>query len=373
MAGEVDSQPQARSAHRQVWYNSRRMYEARAAGFARPAARRSRILAEKRNRRRFRLAIYQAAGASLPRDLPAANLLWALPTKVQILVIEYTSFPEKREDCLQKIHNFVKGMSQDIKEERKVTVIYITGNIHGEREVFDTDMYRRLKEGDTLLICGDFGFLWNGDREEAKILASLGLKPYTILFVDGSHENFDLLERFPEVEYAGGRAHQLVSNVYHLMRGEVFTIEGKTIFAFGGGESEDKQFYIEAERWWPQEMPTGEEMERGRQTLQAHGNQVDYIVTHDPAPQRRVMYGESIQRNPLEVYFEELGRTVKYDRWFYGSRHVDQVVSEHQISLFRNVIPMDLPVKKVPKGKEARVERRQLVKAKKNGLLRGWK
>ena len=114
-------------------------------------------------------------------------------------------------------------------------------------------------------------------------------------------------------------------------------------------------------------------MERGRQTLQAHGNQVDYIVTHDPAPQRRVMYGESIQRNPLEVYFEELGRTVKYDRWFYGSRHVDQVVSEHQISLFRNVIPMDLPVKKVPKGKEARVERRQLVKAKKNGLLRGWK
>ena len=88
----------------------------------------------------------------MPRDLPAANLLWALPTKVQILVIEYTSFPEKREGCLQKIHNFVKGMSQDIKEERKVTVIYITGNIHGEREVFDTDMYRRLKEGDTLCV-----------------------------------------------------------------------------------------------------------------------------------------------------------------------------------------------------------------------------
>ena len=108
--------------------------------------------------------------------------------------------------------------------------------------MFDTDMYRRLKEGDTLLICGDFGFLWNGDREEAKILASLGLKPYTILFVDGSHENFDLLERFPEVEYAGGRAHQLVSNVYHLMRGEVFTLRARPSLPLAAGKARTSSF-----------------------------------------------------------------------------------------------------------------------------------
>ena len=129
--------------------------------------------------------------------------------------------------------------------------------------------------------------MWEGTQEEQDAVKRLEEKPYTILFVDGSHENFDLLEQYPVVEYAGGQTHQLAANVYHLMRGQIFSIEGKTFFAFGGGESEEKQFYIEAEKWWPREMPTIQEMEDGVRRLYKMNLQVDYLITHTPAPKSR--------------------------------------------------------------------------------------
>ena len=87
-------------------------------------------------------------------------------------------------------------------------------------ERFQDSAFRHIKKGDTLIICGDFGFLWEGTAEEKKALKKLEKKKYEILFVDGIHENFDLLESYPEEEYAGGRVHRIGTNLRHLMRGE---------------------------------------------------------------------------------------------------------------------------------------------------------
>lgn len=249
-------------------------------------------------------------------------------------------------------------------------MIYVTGNIHGEWSVFDGPGYQKLNAHDTVIICGDFGFLWEGTQEEQQAIQKLEEKPYTILFVDGSHENFDLLEQYPVVEYAGGKTHQLAANVYHLMRGHIFTIEGKKFFAFGGGESEEKQFYIEAEKWWPREMPTIQEMENGVRRLYAVDLKVDYIVTHNPAPKARVSYHPGQVPTQLETFFEEIVREVQYERWFYGAEHIDRVVTEKHIALFYNVIPVDMPSKKIPKGKEKREDSRARAKEKRGGLFR---
>ena len=104
-------------------------------------------------------------------------------------------------------------------------MIFITGDMHGLMERFQDSAFRHIKKGDTLIICGDFGFLWEGTEEEKKALKKLEKKKYEILFVDGIHENFDLLESYPEEEYAGGRVHRIGTNLRHLMRGELFTIE----------------------------------------------------------------------------------------------------------------------------------------------------
>ena len=98
-------------------------------------------------------------------------------------------------------------------------MIFITGDMHGLMERFQDSAFRHIKKGDTLIICGDFGFLWEGTEEEKKALKKLEKKKYEILFVDGIHENFDLLESYPEEEYAGGRVHRIGTNLRHLMRG----------------------------------------------------------------------------------------------------------------------------------------------------------
>ena len=46
-------------------------------------------------------------------------------------------------------------------------MIYVTGDMHGQISRFDDPALRRLKEKDTLLVCGDFGFLWDGSAAAA--------------------------------------------------------------------------------------------------------------------------------------------------------------------------------------------------------------
>ena len=77
-------------------------------------------------------------------------------------------------------------------------MIYVTGDTHGDYKIFSQKKFKNIKEGDTLIICGDFGFIWNGDAKEKKILDKLAKKKYNICFVDGTHENFDLLDKYPD-------------------------------------------------------------------------------------------------------------------------------------------------------------------------------
>ena len=66
-----------------------------------------------------------------------------------------------------------------------------------------------------MVVLGDFGFVWDGSAAERKRLDWLRKRPYTILFLDGSHENYDLLAQYPETELFGGRVQSLGGNVYH--------------------------------------------------------------------------------------------------------------------------------------------------------------
>ena len=127
---------------------------------------------------------------------------------------------------------------------------------------------------------------------EMMLLAWLDCKPFTTLFVDGNHENFDRLNEFPVEEWKGGKIHRVQPSVIHLMRGQVFELEGKKIFTFGGASSHDidggilepddpdykkkkekldrgdKPYRINRVSWWKEELPSEEEMKEGRENLQ---------------------------------------------------------------------------------------------------------
>lgn len=124
-------------------------------------------------------------------------------------------------------------------------MIYITGDCHADFTKFNMENFPEQKEmtkDDYVIICGDFGGVWTKDEESEKEkwwLDWLERKSFTTLFVDGNHENFDRLYSYPVEEWNGGKVHRIRPTVIHLMRGQVFTLEGKKIFAFGGARSHD--------------------------------------------------------------------------------------------------------------------------------------
>lgn len=97
-------------------------------------------------------------------------------------------------------------------EER---MIYITGDCHGDFRKFNIELFpeqREMTKNDYVIICGDFGGVWMRDTEseqEKWWMDWLEEKPYTTLFVDGNHENFDRLYSYPEEEWHGGLVHRL--------------------------------------------------------------------------------------------------------------------------------------------------------------------
>ena len=102
-------------------------------------------------------------------------------------------------------------------------MIYITGDTHGDLSHFKDPKLKRLGEKDIVIVCGDFGFLWNpNDSKEKRNLEWLKKRKYTICFLDGAHENFDMLDSYTPYRWKGGNTHKIADNIYHLMRGEMF-------------------------------------------------------------------------------------------------------------------------------------------------------
>ena len=211
-------------------------------------------------------------------------------------------------------------------------MIYITGDTHGEIARFtDANMQDTAwTENDVLIICGDFGFVFTGSDREKANLDELSKKPYTICFCDGNHENFPMLYSFPEEEWCGGKVHRLRHNVLHLMRGQIFEIQGKTVFTMGGAYSIDRAYRNFGRSWWEEELPNPSECEEALSNLEKRGNRVDLVISHTaPAAALHAMgkfadaHEEEFQRFLRELYLN-----LDFDHWYFGHWHLNRRLND---------------------------------------------
>ena len=221
-------------------------------------------------------------------------------------------------------------------------MIYVIGDTHGELERFKEKPLRRLSKKDTLVVLGDFGFLWTGDKQEQKNLRWLQKRRYQLLFLDGCHENFDLLAQYPEVDYKGGKARHLGGNLYYIQRGSVLQVDATTLLCFGGAESWDKEDRDEGINWWRQELPTSEELERCVRQLEAHDWKVDYILTHD-APRKILEFAQLMKGQPnlLHTFFDEVMEKTGYKKWLFGRYHKDRSLGTKSQMVFCQSVALD--------------------------------
>ncbi|MDO4467977.1 MAG: metallophosphoesterase [Bacillota bacterium] len=228
-------------------------------------------------------------------------------------------------------------------------MIYVTGDVHREEDIhtINPDEFiegRNLTKDDYVIICGDFGCIWYGEKSDSFWLKWLDSLPWTTLFVDGNHENFDLLKTYPVKEWNGGFVHEIRPSVFHLMRGQVFTLNDKKVFTFGGGYSLDVAYREEGKNWWKEELPTIKEIQEARNNLALYHNKVDYIVTHDiylthPFSRRleKCMSLYNDNQYDIQLFLQEIKDTVSYEKWVHGHYHRDECGDDRCYTLFNTI------------------------------------
>ncbi len=228
-------------------------------------------------------------------------------------------------------------------------MVYITGDMHGDLERLYDKEFRKLKRGDILIVCGDFGYIFDNSKCEKQVINFFAKRKFITAFVEGTHDNLDKINRCRETVWKGGRVHRIKGNLLHLMRGQIFDIEGNRYFTFGGGESTDKDMRVAQGFWWRQEEPTPDEMADGARVLDEAGCKIDYIITHEPPALVKsailLRRGDNDNMNKLNGYLEEIGRSCEYRHWYFGSLHEDRVITEHHTCVFKKLLPIVVDAK----------------------------
>ena len=151
---------------------------------------------------------------------------------------------------------------------------------------------------------------------------------------------FDMLNELPIKKWNTGYVHYIRKNIIHLMRGQIYTIENKTFFTFGGAHSIDKMYRIEGKSWWKEELPNDWEIQIALDNLELINNKVDYIITHDCSKTILHKINIHFKSNIVNTFLEMLEQEVDFNKWYFGHHHVDENIDNKHICLYNDIIEL---------------------------------
>lgn len=206
--------------------------------------------------------------------------------------------------------------------------IFVSGDIHSTLDINKLDQFigrEDLDENDFLIICGDTGICGFSKKQEAATREYLRNLPMTVLFADGNHEQFDALNSYPIDEWHGGKVHIIEPGIIHLMRGQVYEIEGKKFFVFGGAYSIDRDYRELGVTYFEEELASEEEFEEGWRNLEENDYNVDYIISHTGPYEVIIELGYECHDVELEQlrFLQEVADRVEFTDWYFGHFHED--------------------------------------------------
>ena len=156
-------------------------------------------------------------------------------------------------------------------------------------------------------------------------------------------------------------------SVIHLMRGQVYNIQGKKFFTMGGASScdidggilelddpqfEEKQrqlntsgalYRINHLSWWREELPSEEEYKTARANLEHHNWTVDYIITHCcPTSVQDQLSGGFYLADALTDFLDEVTRRCQFEYHFFGHYHANKMIQEKFVLLYKQIVRLEL-------------------------------
>ena len=217
---------------------------------------------------------------------------------------------------------------------------FLKGDIHGNLfEIIDFIDRCNLGKNDNIIILGDCGIAWRKDKKDLAQNIKLwnecgnGVKLY---FIDGNHENFNILNSLPIENNMG----KIADNIYHLRRGQVYEFENKKILVCGGADSIDKYRRIENFTWWKEEAISQETID------DIPAGHYDYVLTHccpRSVFEKNKIYLSTLQfldenkiNHNSEDMLEQLKNKITFDHWFFGHYHINRNLDEKFTCLFED-------------------------------------
>ena len=254
-------------------------------------------------------------------------------------------------------------------------MVFVCGDTHCTHDIQKLhDFWRknesRLTKDDYVIVCGDFGLLFDNPylltmryeigqtlpvcssdnswgEKELQLLKWYDEAPWTTLWIDGNHENFDRIELYPISKWHGGRVQKISNSVIHLMRGEIYNIDGHSFFCMGGAQSTDRgmatgtEYRDEGIIWWRREIPTNVEWEYAHRNLASRDYKVDFIITHD-VPSGVDIGAFGYRSGKVSEELEKIRTVTDFKWWFCGHMHIDRDYFWKHLSVLYNREPMDV-------------------------------
>lgn len=217
---------------------------------------------------------------------------------------------------------------------------FLKGDIHGNLfEVIDFINRFNLGKNDNIIILGDCGIAWRKDKKDLAQNIKFwnecgnGVKLY---FIDGNHENFNILNSLPIENNMG----KVADNIYHLRRGQVYEFENKKILVCGGADSIDKYRRVENFTWWKEEAISQEAID------DIPAGHYDYVLTHccpRSIFEENKVYLSTLQflnenkiNHNSEDMLEQLKNKITFDHWYFGHYHINRDLDKKFTCLFED-------------------------------------
>ena len=200
-------------------------------------------------------------------------------------------------------------------------MIFLHGDFHGNfKDLIKFVNKMELTSNDTIIVLGDMGLCWRNDKIDLNYFveiweSTLKNTPY-LYFIDGNHENFDILKEFKDGVIS--------PHIRWLQRGTVLHIDGYDCLCIGGADSIDKHRRVEHLSWWEDEQITKEDVNN------IWPGHYDYVFSHccpysvfeknypylaDPQ-----FAGKEFDHTS-EERLDEIMRKIDFDHWYFGHYH----------------------------------------------------
>ena len=256
---------------------------------------------------------------------------------------------------------------------------YITGDKHRDfNSLIIFCKTNKLRRKDVIVILGDAGFNYYGDKRDDKLKKTLCDLGVTLFCIHGNKENrVQNIPTYGIKSFCNGIVYYepQYPNLLFARDGDVYKFNGKEFIVIGGAHSVDKIRCIENELpFWGDEMPSDEIKAQVEDTLRTRGNRIYGLLTHTcpisflptemfvstarAAKQSKMKNDKKAQNQskkeyPLDIdrsteeWLEVLKQKVKYTVWFCGHYHADKELEN--IRMMKNeIIPFCVPEESTP-------------------------